>query len=132
MVVSVLFPQRTAETDADAIGRLQRLAPHLLRVAQLNRQLAGLEARAVMAEAFLEGLATAMWVVSDGGRVVYMNATAERIIAHGDGPTMTSAALGAVYPSDGRASPLRRRDPVRRTRRRQQSVLMRGQNATRA
>ena len=63
MVVSVLFPQLTAETDDDTIGRLQRLAPHLLRVAQLNRQLAGLEARAAAAEAVLDGLVTAMYAV---------------------------------------------------------------------
>ena len=103
MIVSVVFPQKTADTDPDTIGRLQRLQPHLLRVAQLNRQLADLEARSAAAEALLNGLATAMLVVTDGGRVVYMNVAAERIIAASDGPTITRTALDTIFPDDGRA-----------------------------
>jgi hypothetical protein len=65
--VTVLFPQATAERDADTVGRLQRLVPHMLRVTQLNRQLAALESRAIAAEAALDGLVTAMMVVNDRG-----------------------------------------------------------------
>jgi hypothetical protein len=51
LIVSVLFPHARAERDPDTVGRLQRLVPHLLRVAQLNRQFAGIETRAAAAEA---------------------------------------------------------------------------------
>jgi DNA-binding CsgD family transcriptional regulator len=100
--VNVLFPQVTAERDSDTVGRLQRLAPHMLRVTQLNRQLAGLETRALAAEAVLDGLVTAMIVVNAKGRVVYMNTAAEQIIIAGDGLTASRFLLDAVRPGEGK------------------------------
>jgi DNA-binding CsgD family transcriptional regulator len=101
--VTVLFPQATAERDSDTAGRLQRLVPHILRVTQLNRQLAGLETRALAAEAFLDGLVTAMIVVNARGRVVYMNTAAEQIIIAGDGLTAPRFLLfDAVRPGEGK------------------------------
>ena len=100
--VNVLFPQVTAERDSDTVGRLQRLVPHMLRVTQLNRQLAGLEARALAAEAVLDGLVTAMIVVNAKGRVVYMNTAAEQIIIAGDGLTASRFLLDAVRPGEGK------------------------------
>ena len=102
MVVNVLLPHVTAERDPDTVGRLQRLVPHILRVLQLNRQLAGLESRIISAEAALEGLDTAMIVVNAAQRVVYMNAAAERIISAGDGLTVARFELDAVAPSEGK------------------------------
>ena len=99
----MLFPQATAERDSDAAGRLQRLAPHMLRVAQLKGQLAGLETRALAAEAVLDGLATAMMVVNATGRVVYMNAVAEQMITAGDGLTVVRFELDAVTPGEGKS-----------------------------
>jgi hypothetical protein len=100
--LNVLFPQATAERDPDTVGRLQRLVPHILRVAQLNRQLGGFETRAVSAEAALNGLGTAMMIVNTARHVVYMNAAAERIIAAGDGPRVVSFVLDAVVPGEGK------------------------------
>ncbi|HEY4043912.1 MAG TPA: hypothetical protein VGM32_18980 [Rhodopila sp.] len=102
MSLNVLFPQATAERDPDTVGRLHRLVPHILRVAQLNRQLAGLETRAVSAEAVLDGLDTAMMIVDAAGRLVYMNAAAERIIAAGDGPKVTHFVIDAIVPDEGK------------------------------
>jgi DNA-binding CsgD family transcriptional regulator len=100
--VNVFFPQATMERDSDTVGRLQRLAPHMLRVTQLNRQLAGLESRALAAEAALDRLVTAMIVVNTKGRVVYMNTAAEQIIIAGDGLTASSFLLDAVRPGEGK------------------------------
>lgn len=68
IIVSVVFPQVTAENDPDALGRLQRLVPHLQRVAQLNRQLEVMERRAIAADAALDRLATAMLIVGSRRR----------------------------------------------------------------
>jgi hypothetical protein len=76
MLVSVMFPSSTAERDGDTVGRLQRLVPHMMRVAQLNRQLAGIETRAVAAETALDRLATAMLVVGATAQVIHLNAAA--------------------------------------------------------
>jgi len=103
MIVSILFPQRTAEHDGDAVGRLQRLVPHLLRVAQLNRQFGGLEARALAAETALDRLATALIVVHANGRIVYLNPPAERIIAAGDGLTVLGQTLATTSASESQA-----------------------------
>jgi hypothetical protein len=100
--VNVLFPQATAERDSDAVGRLQRLVPHMLRVTQLNRQLAGLETRALAAETVLDGLVTAMMVVNAAGHVVYLNVAAERIVTAADGLTISRFVLDAVRPGEGK------------------------------
>jgi DNA-binding CsgD family transcriptional regulator len=100
--VTVLFPQATAERDPDTVRRLQRLVPHMLRVSQLNRQLASLETRAIAAEAALDELATAMMIVNVAGHVVHMNAAAGRIMSAADGVTITHFALDAVVPSEGK------------------------------
>jgi DNA-binding CsgD family transcriptional regulator/PAS domain-containing protein len=102
IVLNVLFPQATAEHDSDLVGRLQRLVPHVLRVAQLNRQLHGFETRAVSAEAALSGLGTAMMAVNAASHVVYVNAAAERIIAAGDGPKVVRFVLDAFVPREGK------------------------------
>jgi DNA-binding CsgD family transcriptional regulator len=102
MSVNVLFPQATLERDPDTVGRLQRLVPHILRVAQLKRQLGGFEARAVSAEAALNGLGTAMMIVNAARHLVYMNTAAERIITEGDGPKVVRFMLDAVVPGEGK------------------------------
>jgi DNA-binding CsgD family transcriptional regulator len=98
----VPFPQATAERDSDTVGRLQRLVPHILRVTQLNRQLATLETRAIAAEAVLDRLVTAMVIVNARGRVVYMNTAAEQIILAGDGLTASCFLLDAVRPGESK------------------------------
>jgi DNA-binding CsgD family transcriptional regulator/PAS domain-containing protein len=100
--VTVLFPQTTAERDPHIVGRLQRLVPHMLRVTQLNRQLAAFETRGIAAEAALDRLVTAMMVVNAAGYVVYANAAAERIITAGDGLKVTGLVLDAVTPGEGK------------------------------
>ena len=95
MNVTVLMSRRSLDEQPDAIDRLQRLRPHLLRVAQLNRHLASLEARAMAAEGALDRLATAMLVLSSAGQVLSLTPLADRIMAAGDGITLRGGKLEA-------------------------------------
>ncbi len=102
MVVSLLFPLATAERDADAVGRLQRLVPHLLRVAQLERQIAELQVRAESAEAALDRLAVGMIIVDATLRVLMLNREADRIVRAGDGLAIRCSVLQATVPGESR------------------------------
>jgi DNA-binding CsgD family transcriptional regulator len=103
MAVSSFFSAATFEREPDVTGRLQRLAPHLLRVAQLNRQFASLEARTAAAEGALERLATAMLVLNADGQVIYLNQQADRIMAAADGITIRSGKLEIYKSEESRA-----------------------------
>jgi DNA-binding CsgD family transcriptional regulator len=95
MSLTVLLPRDRMERDGDVTARLRRLTPHLLRVAQLNRAFAALEARAVAAEGALERLATAMLVLGPEGQVIHLNAQADRILTAGDGITLRGGKIEA-------------------------------------
>jgi DNA-binding CsgD family transcriptional regulator len=103
MIVSVLFPHAPAERDPDTIEQLQRLVPHLLRVAQLNRQFAGIEIRALAAETALDRLATALLIVDGVGPVVYHNSAAAGVMAAADGLIIIGNRLSAVDSSENQA-----------------------------
>jgi DNA-binding CsgD family transcriptional regulator len=99
----VLFPHAPAERDPDVINRLQQLVPHLLRVAQLNRQFAGIETRAAAAETAVQHLATALVIVDGVGLVTYHNRAAATIIAAADGLMVVGNRLAAIDPNESQA-----------------------------
>jgi DNA-binding CsgD family transcriptional regulator len=84
------------EHDRHIVDRLRRLTTHLLRVAQLNKQLGGLETRIVAAELALDRLTTAMIVINRAGQVVHMNAAAGQIISNNDGLSVIHKELIAA------------------------------------
>jgi DNA-binding CsgD family transcriptional regulator len=93
MWVTAVGRRTDLERDRHIVGRLRRLATHLLRVAQLNQQLGGLETRTVAAEVALDRLTTALIVINRSGRVVHMNAAAGRIISNNDGLSVINNGL---------------------------------------
>ncbi len=96
MVVSAMGRRNDLERDRHIMGRLSRLAPHLVRVAQLNRQLVTLETRTISAEAALDRLGTAVFVVNVTGHVVHFNSAAQQIIAARDGLSIINKKLSAA------------------------------------
>ena len=98
--ISVLYPRHTEAADPDAIDRLQRLAPHIMRVVQLNRQIAVLEARAQAAELALDTHEIMLLVVNSAAEPVFMNKGAERVVEQGDGLKIKGAALETTWPKD--------------------------------
>jgi DNA-binding CsgD family transcriptional regulator/PAS domain-containing protein len=101
MSVCAVGRRTDLERDRHIVDRLRRLAPHMLRVSQLNQQLGGLETRTVAAEVALDRLTTAMIVVNRSGQVVHMNAAAERIIASDDGLSVINKELTGANQDQG-------------------------------
>jgi DNA-binding CsgD family transcriptional regulator/PAS domain-containing protein len=103
LVLSALGLRENLPRDRVIRRNLRGVAPHLLRVAQLNRQFAAVSTQAMAAEQALDQLATAMLIVNPAGQVAYLNAVAGRIIAAGDGPLIVQGMLDAAQPREGAA-----------------------------
>lgn len=99
MALSVLFPRIVLERDAEAIARLQRLVPHLLAAARLERQFAGLKTRVLATEGVLDAVVTAMMVVDAAGRIGYLNAAAEQLVADNDGLIVVREEIRLAAPA---------------------------------
>lgn len=100
MAATVLFPGSTAERDDAAVRRLQHLAPHMKRVAQLKRQLTVLEDRSVSMEAMLDQLAVGIFILNANMEVTFHNKAAASLLAAKDGLGIAASRLRAAFHAD--------------------------------
>jgi hypothetical protein len=103
MLLSILYRSRLAERDRAALSRLQRLVPHVLRAAQLSRQFACLSGRAAAAEAMLQRLDIAMFLIGKQGKVVFMTEAAEAFLRQGDAVVLQGGVLRPRRPAEAAA-----------------------------
>ncbi len=82
---------------------LRRLLPHMQRAVQLQLRLAALGARGDAAEEALDHAPFGVILVDAGGRVLFLNAPAEAVVAAADGLTVSNGALSAATAGETRA-----------------------------
>ena len=81
----VISPRCTDDHHAAHVALLQRVTPHLERALKVNRQLTGADFRWRTAEECLDRLKIGVVVAGPNGKVVFVNAVANRIFAQQDG-----------------------------------------------
>ncbi len=102
MLLSILYPSRTSERDGMALARVQRLVPHMLRVAQLNRQFARLNSHAQAGAQMLDRLGIALFLLDGAGRVAAMTQAAEEIMRQGNAVVLRNGRLRALHAGEAR------------------------------
>ena len=89
--------------DRHDLDLLQRLLPHMQRSVQLHLRLACLEARWSHAEEALDHLPLGVVLVDAGGKVLFLNRSAEAVVAAADGLTVREGMLCAATSTETRA-----------------------------
>jgi DNA-binding CsgD family transcriptional regulator/PAS domain-containing protein len=89
--------------DRHDLDLLQRLLPHMQRSVQLYLRLASLEARGSVSEDALDHLPLGIVLVDAGGKVLFLNRSAEAIVAAADGLTVREGTLCAATSTETRA-----------------------------
>jgi DNA-binding CsgD family transcriptional regulator len=89
--------------DRHDLKLLRRLLPHMQRSVQLYLRLASLEARGSVAEEALDHLAFGVILLDAGGKVLFLNRSAEAIVAATDGLTLREGMLSAATSTETRA-----------------------------
>jgi DNA-binding CsgD family transcriptional regulator len=97
---SHIVVQRWREFDAADIALQRRLAPHLLRAAQLNCRLAALDMRCAAEAEMLDRLEVGAVLVDAESRVLFANREAERLIQRSGSLRVTGGVLRARSASD--------------------------------
>jgi DNA-binding CsgD family transcriptional regulator/PAS domain-containing protein len=82
------------EDDCQAMGLL---LPHLTRALQMYRRLHGLERQGQIGLAALEALAVGVMVVDAGGRLLFSNSVAEKLLQKGRGITVSHGHLRTEF-----------------------------------
>lgn len=82
------------------VALLNALMPHLQRGLMMYRKLAASQARGRALQAILENVSTPVLLITAAGKVMFLNAAAERLITAADGLTIESGILQTSAPHE--------------------------------
>jgi DNA-binding CsgD family transcriptional regulator len=85
MAITILHKDIAEEVHRRNVAVLQTLSPHLLRAAQIHRQISGLHAKAESFESAFDHLDRGVVLLDGGGRAFYFNRQARSYLARGQG-----------------------------------------------
>ena len=82
--------------DGDVLDKARLIMPHIRRSLQLRRRLSSVDAHGKAAFEVLDGLGQAVFLIDSGGRIVWQNAWASRLLAQEDGLLTSDGELKAL------------------------------------
>jgi hypothetical protein len=97
--LSVIRPREAEVMPPDLLARMHTLVPHLQRAIRVHQELSLTRAGLTASVAGFERLATAAFIVDAAGRVLFANASPERLMGTGGELTTVSGALTATRPA---------------------------------
>lgn len=101
--IVVFSDVRRPDYGEDDFALIRALVPHLQRGLKMHQHLATSEAHGKALEAVLNGLSAPVLLVTAYGKVLFMNAAAERLVGAEDGLLVEAGQLRAVRPNDTRS-----------------------------
>ena len=96
MVVSVMHPDDDGSRDPGRHAVLGQLVPHLLRAAQIHRQVSAATSRAGTMQSALDALSVAAMIVDGTGRLQHANNAAELLLRRREGLSVVDGRLTAT------------------------------------
>ncbi len=98
--LEVYRPKALHDFTRSEIRILQRLAPHMANALRLNRQVSVSQVHQHQAEEALNQLNVGVLLLTQGGRMVFANRVAERLLRRGDGIISRDGKLATSLPLD--------------------------------
>jgi DNA-binding CsgD family transcriptional regulator/PAS domain-containing protein len=89
MILSILHSDMPDDSCDRNVNLLQTLQPHLQRATQINRQIAGLNAKTQAMENAFDHLDSGVVLLDGEGKAFYFNARAKAYLARGDGLSLS-------------------------------------------
>lgn len=93
--LTLVRPDGTGEASDSDRKLLSRLAPHLSRALRTHRHLEAANARLSAAEAVIDSMPVAVYLLDRAGRLIYANAAGGKLLAEGQELTCRSGGLEA-------------------------------------
>lgn len=100
--LAVFSDKSRLEYDEDDFALVRSLVPHLQRGLKMHQHLAASTAHGQSLEAVLNGLSAPVFLVTAYGKVLFMNAAAERLVGCKDGLLVDAGQLRALHSNDTR------------------------------
>jgi DNA-binding CsgD family transcriptional regulator/GAF domain-containing protein len=98
--LEVYRPKPQKDFDPSEIRLLQRLAPHMANALRVNREVSASQVQQHQAEEALNQLNVGVLLLTQGGRIVFANRVAARLLHLGDGITSRDGKLAPSLPLD--------------------------------